>query len=62
VDIEKFIPANLSLPEVMNGVEEQMIKRALENANFIQARAAESLGITKSLLQYKMKKYHMQKK
>ena len=62
VDIEKFIPANLSLPEVMNGVEEQMVKRALENANFIQARAAESLGITKSLLQYKMKKYQVQKK
>jgi two-component system NtrC family response regulator len=39
-----------------------MVKRALEDANFIQARAAESLGITKSLLQYKMKKYHLQKK
>jgi len=43
-------------------LEEQMIKRALENANFVQARAAESLGITKSLLQYKMKKYQVQKK
>ena len=62
VDFEKFIPANLSLPEVLSGVEEQMVKRALRDAGFVQARAAESLGITKSLLQYKMKKYHLQKK
>ncbi len=62
VDIEKFIPSNLPLPDVLSGVEEQMVKRALEDANFVQARAAESLGITKSLLQYKMKKYHLQKK
>lgn len=62
VDFEKFIPANLPLPEVLSGVEEQMVKRALKEANFVQARAAESLGITKSLLQYKIKKYHLQKK
>jgi len=62
VDFEKFIPLNLPLPEILNGVEEQMIKRALREANFVQARAAESLGITKSLLQYKIKKYHLQKK
>jgi two-component system NtrC family response regulator len=62
VDFEKFIPSNLPLPEVLSGVEEQMVKRALEDANFVQARAAESLGITKSLLQYKMKKFNLQKK
>jgi two-component system NtrC family response regulator len=62
VDFEKFIPSNLPLPEVLSGVEEQMVKRALKDANFVQTRAAESLGITKSLLQYKMKKYHLQKK
>jgi two-component system NtrC family response regulator len=47
---------------VLSGVEEQMVKRALADANYVQARAAESLGITKSLLQYKMKKYNLQKK
>jgi two-component system NtrC family response regulator len=62
LDFEKYIPSNLPLPEVLSGVEEQMVKRALEDANFVQARAAESLGITKSLLQYKMKKYNLQKK
>jgi len=62
VDFEQFIPANLPLPEVLSGVEEQMVKRALKEANFVQARAAESLGITKSLLQYKIKKFNLQKK
>ena len=62
VNFEKFIPSNLPLPEVLSGVEEQMVKRALADANYVQARAAESLGITKSLLQYKMKKYNLQKK
>lgn len=61
-DFEKIIPANLPLPEVLNAVEEKMVKRALKDANYVQTRAAESLGITKSLLQYKMKKYHLQKK
>ena len=38
------------------------MKRALKDADYVQARAAERLGITKSLLQYKMKKYQLQKK
>lgn len=62
IDFEQFIPASLPLPEVLSGVEEQMVKRALKEANYVQARAAESLGITKSLLQYKIKKYNLQKK
>ena len=61
-DIEKLIPPNLPLPEVLSGVEEQMLKRALVDANNVQARAAENLGITKSLLQYKLKKYNLLKK
>jgi two-component system NtrC family response regulator len=47
---------------VLSGVEEQMLKRALQNANNVQARAAEKLGITKSLLQYKLKKFNLHKK
>ena len=62
VDLEKFLPANLPLPDVLSGVEERMVKRALEEADYVQARAAEALGITKSLLQYKIKKYNLQKK
>ena len=39
-----------------------MLIRALEETDYVQARAADKLGITKSLLQYKMKKYKIKKK
>lgn len=61
-EFEKFLPSDLPLPKILSGVEERLLKRALEDANNVQARAAETLGITKSLLQYKMKKYHLLKK
>jgi len=62
LDIKQFIPENLSLADVLNGIEEKLVRQALDEANSIQARAAEKLGITKSLLQYKMKKYKLQRK
>ena len=62
VDLEDFLPANLPLPEILSGIEERLVKRALEDADYVQARAAEALGITKSLLQYKLKKFNLQKK
>jgi len=62
LDINQFIPDNLGLSDVLNGIEEKLVRKALEEAKFIQARAAEKLGITKSLLQYKMKKYKLKLK
>ena len=62
LELNQFIPENLSLAEVLNGIEEKLVRKALEDAAFIQARAAEQLGITKSLLQYKMKKYNLQRR
>ncbi len=62
LDIEQIIPQGTSLPDALRAIEEQMIKNALDKADYIQAHAAEYLGITKSLLQYKMKKYGIQKK
>lgn len=62
VDINQFIPENLGLADVLNGIEEKLVRKALDEANYVQARAAEKLGITKSLLQYKMKKYKMPRK
>ncbi|RUM33344.1 MAG: sigma-54-dependent Fis family transcriptional regulator [Desulfobulbus sp.] len=62
LELEQFIPGGLSLSEVLNGIEEKLVRQALEEANNIQARAAEKLGITKSLLQYKMKKYKLKRK
>ena len=59
LDIDRFIPLNTPLPEALDAIEEQMIRRALEKSGQVQVRAAEFLGITKSLLQYKLKKYHL---
>ncbi|MCI5138533.1 MAG: sigma-54-dependent Fis family transcriptional regulator, partial [Candidatus Electrothrix sp. AR1] len=62
LELGQFIPEGLSLSEVLSGIEEKLVRQALEEANNVQARAAEKLGITKSLLQYKMKKYNLQRK
>lgn len=62
LDLNQFIPNDLPLADVLNGIEEKLVRQALEEAHYVQARAAEKLGITKSLLQYKMKKYKLQRK
>jgi len=62
LELSQFIPENLSLAEILNGIEEKLVRQALEESGNVQARAAEQLGITKSLLQYKMKKYKIKKK
>ena len=59
LNIDRFIPLQTPLPEVLEQIEEQMIRRALEQSGQVQVRAAEILGITKSLLQYKLKKYQL---
>jgi len=61
LDLMQFIPESVKLNDVLYIVEEKMLIQALEEANHIQARAAETLGITKSLLQYKIKKYGIKK-
>jgi two-component system NtrC family response regulator len=56
-DLEQAIPANTPLPNVLDGIEKKMVLSALSKADNVQTKAADALGITKSLLQYKMKKY-----
>jgi len=61
MDLGELIPDSAELGDVLYAVEEKMLNRALEASGFVQARAAEKLGITKSLLQYKMKKFGIKK-
>lgn len=61
-DPDQFFPSNASMPDILNSIEEKMVKKALEDANFVQTQAAEKLGITKSLLQYKIRKFNIPKK
>ncbi len=53
------LPPGHRLPEYLDAIENSIIEQELEAAHNIQAHAAERLGITKSLLQYKMKKYNI---
>ena len=55
------LPDEVKLADVLNDIEEKMLKRALEQTNFVQTQAAKRLGITKSLLQYKMKKFQIKR-
>ncbi|PID77340.1 MAG: DNA-binding response regulator [Deltaproteobacteria bacterium] len=62
MDLSRFIPDSAELNDVLHTIEKKMLLKALEDSGYVQARAAEKLGITKSLLQYKMKKYKIGKK
>jgi len=58
-NIDLLVPSHVPLPEALEKIEELMIRRALNQSGYVQVRAAELLGITKSLLQYKLKKYQI---
>ncbi|MDF1614782.1 sigma-54-dependent transcriptional regulator [Desulfurivibrio dismutans] len=62
LQLEQCIPPDTPLPEILNTIEKKMVAEALAKADYVQTRAADNLGITKSLLQYKIKKYGLQKK
>lgn len=52
-----LLPFPLDLVDTLKKIEAALIRRALVRSDLIQVKAAESLGISKSLLQYKLKKY-----
>ncbi len=53
-----YIPSTeKTLAETLDAIEEEIIKDALNKTGNVQAQAARSLGISRSNLQYKMKKY-----
>ena len=58
---DDIVPPGTALPDLLDAIEEKALRNALIKADFVQTKAAESLGITKSLLQYKMKKFRIKK-
>ena len=58
-DVDRFIPPNMPLQIALERIEERLIVRALTQCNNVQSHAAKALGITKSLIQHKMKKHHI---
>lgn len=53
------IPANATLYETLDLVEQSMIKRAMKLANNVQSNASTLLGIGKSGLSQKLKKFNL---
>ena len=54
-----LLPLTINLGETLEKIEAALIRRALARSNLVQVKAAEMLGISKSLLQYKLKKYKL---
>jgi two-component system NtrC family response regulator len=59
LDVDRFIPPDAPLQPTLEEIEEKLIRRALKHSGNIQSHAADQLGITKSLIQHKMKKYNI---
>jgi len=60
-DIQKVVP-QLPLPAATEEMEREALKKALERAGGVQAKAARLLGITPRQIAYKMKRYGMVRK
>lgn len=54
-----MLPTEIDLADTLEKIEAALIRRALVKSDFVQVKAAEMLGISKSLLQYKLKKYNI---
>ncbi len=55
-----FISMDSGLMDTLDAIEEKMIRQALKQSGNVQAQAAKILGISRSNLQYKLKKYGIQ--
>jgi two-component system, NtrC family, response regulator len=55
--LDQLISGEKGLTETLDAIEERMIRQALKRAGNVQAQAAKTLGVSRSNLQYKMKKY-----
>jgi len=54
-----LLPARLNLADTLEKIEAALLRRALARNDFVKVKAAEALGLSKSLLQYKLKKYDL---
>ncbi len=57
-----LLPHRLNMAETLEKIEVALVRRALVRSEFVQVKAADLLGISKSLLQYKLKKYGLMSK
>ncbi len=55
--LDRLLPAKAPLNDTLKAIERHLVHRALDQSNGVQAKAAEILGISRSLLQYKLKSF-----
>ena len=55
--LDRILPDKAQLDETLKSIERHLIARALRQSQGVQAKAAEMLGISRSLLQYKLKTF-----
>ncbi len=53
--LDRLLPEHVPLDSTLKAIERHLIARALAEGHGVQAKAAELLGISRSLLQYKLK-------
>jgi DNA-binding NtrC family response regulator len=53
------LPQTIDLPKTLERIEKDLIQKALITANGVQAEAARNLGISRSDIAYKIKKYRL---
>jgi len=53
------IPADADLNKTLDMIEKKMVERALKLSNYVQSQAAELLGVGKSGLNWKIKKFNL---
>ena len=58
-DLAQTVPGQLPLADALDQFEEFLIKKALARHHGVQSHAADSLGIKKNLMQYKLKKFNL---
>ncbi len=54
-----LLPISMNLTDTIDKIEAAIVRRALVKADFVQSKAGELLGISRSLMQYKLKKYNI---
>jgi two-component system NtrC family response regulator len=59
IDLNKIVPLNLALPDALERLEKKLVIRALKYSHNVQSRAADILGISRRMMNYKMKKYEI---
>ena len=59
VSLDSLVPRTGSLEKAMEHVEETLLRRAMEEADYVQTKAAQALGLSRTTLQYKLRKYQI---